>query len=351
MEFLCSELKSEIFKYVSTPIALVLLNRNWLLASQNSHTRAEWLIYKYGRAHALFHAIRLGKNFVTVEVIQVLLAKKAIISRYFVQRLIMQFGLTDPKLGELRAKYNMSTSKNNGWASNLELPVFIKLIIEATKDDIAIRGNDLELFHHLTAGAQTINQAPSILFKNLQSIEDLIINKKFIPFPPRPRHTPTYISHPGGDIEEYPSRDGYENNRQINLISRAILIHPDLVNLWKKIGYNEICSDLNELVVEGSLLVYLPPNPPDNWVCPSANDIAESLQNLFNLGFRLTDKVIEESINLFESRINTVGEALLNAFSKLRGSTTPTIVESTLIKIRNTEMRTRGLRKRRRQFL
>ncbi|PKC09087.1 hypothetical protein RhiirA5_416130 [Rhizophagus irregularis] len=37
------------------------------------------LIYKYGKAHALFHAIRLG-----------ILAKRAIISRYLIQRLMMQ---------------------------------------------------------------------------------------------------------------------------------------------------------------------------------------------------------------------------------------------------------------------
>ncbi|CAB4493283.1 unnamed protein product [Rhizophagus irregularis] len=81
-------------------------------------------------------------------------------------------------------------------------------------------------------------------------------------------HTPAYKSPSGGATENYPSRDGYENNRQVNLISRAILIHPDLVILWKKIGYNEICSDFNELVVEGTLLVCFPPSPPNNWKTP-----------------------------------------------------------------------------------
>jgi type IV secretory pathway TrbF-like protein len=76
METLCSELKVEIFRYVSTPISLILINRNWYSTSQDSHARAEWLIYKYGRENALFHAIRLGNNFITVEVVQVLLAKK-----------------------------------------------------------------------------------------------------------------------------------------------------------------------------------------------------------------------------------------------------------------------------------
>ncbi|GBC04014.1 hypothetical protein RclHR1_05470005 [Rhizophagus clarus] len=351
MESLCSELKVEIFRYVSTPIALILLNRNWYSTSQDPHARAEWLIYKYGRAHSLFHAIRLGNNFVTVEVVQVLLAKKAVISRYFIQRLVMQFGTSDPKLTEMRIKYNMNvdTSKDETWASNLSLPVFTKLVTEATNElkcDMAIRGNDLELFHYLTAGALTINQAPAVLSENIQHIEDLIINKKFIPFPPRPK-TLVRKSSPGGEVEYYPSKDGYENNRQINLISRAVLIQPELVNLWKNIGYNEVCSDLNEIVVEGTLLVCLPPNPPDNWICPSTDDIIERLQKLFKLGFRLTDRIIEESINLFESRINIVGEPLLNAFSKIQGNSTPAIVKSTLTKIRKTGKKTRNSRKKR----
>ncbi|CAB4491553.1 unnamed protein product [Rhizophagus irregularis] len=234
METLCNELKVEIFRYVFTPIALVLLNCNWYSTFQDPHVRAEWIIYKYGRAHALFHAIRLGNHFVTVEVVQIL-AKKAIILRYFMQRLMIQFGTYDPKL--------------------------IKLI------EMRSRGNDLELFHYLTAGALTINQAPAVLLENLNYIEDL--NKKFMPLRSsqyinsvlRPKDIPAYRSPFGGATENYLSRDGYENNRQ--------------------------------------------------------------------LGFRLTDKIIEDSIKLFESRINVIGESLLNSFHKLRGDSTPPIVEST----------------------
>ncbi|PKK65250.1 hypothetical protein RhiirC2_786425 [Rhizophagus irregularis] len=253
METLCNELKVKIFRYAFIPIALVLLNRNWYSTFQDPHVRAEWIIYKYGRAHALFHAIRLGNHFVTVEVVQIL-AKKAIILRYFMQRLMIQFGTYDPKLIkliEMRSRYNINTDipKEKPWAS--ELP------------------------------AKYIN---SVL---------------------RPKDIPAYRSPFGGATENYLSRDGYENNRQVNLISRAILIHPDLVVLWKKIGYNEICSDFNELVIVDTLLVCFPPNPPNNWVCP------------------------KDSIKLFESRINVIGESLLNSFHKLRGDSTPPIVEST----------------------
>ena len=49
-----------------------------------------------------------------------------------------------------------------------------------------MKGNVMELFHFLSAGPHVIKDAPGILQKNMNSIEDLIMNKKFIPFPPRP---------------------------------------------------------------------------------------------------------------------------------------------------------------------
>jgi hypothetical protein len=49
--------------------------------------------------------------------------------------------------------------------------------------------------------------------------------------------------------EEYPPKDGYVNNCQLNVIARATPIHPDLVLMWKKIGYDEICNDVNELAM------------------------------------------------------------------------------------------------------
>lgn len=344
MESLSSELKVEIFKYVSRPMSLILINRNWYSTSQNPHARAEWLIYKYGRAHVLFHAIRLG-NFASVEVVQTLLAKKAIISRYIVQRLMMQFGTYDQRLIEMRIKYNtnIKAPKNKPWASDLPLSVFTKLITEATNElklNFTIRGNDLELFHYLTAGAHAIDQAPPILLKNLQEIEDLILNKKFIPFPSRPRLTTAY-QHSVGVTEQFPSQDGYENKLEINLISRAILIHPELVTLWKKIGYNEVCSDMNGLVVKGFFVVCFPPNPIKTWVCPSSDTVAGKLQKLINLGFQLTDNIIEDLIKMFKSQMKTIGESLLNSFFKIRGNSIPPIVETTLIEIRKTKKKRR----------
>jgi hypothetical protein len=94
MEYLCSELKIEILRHVPTPMSLILLNRNWYTTSQDPRARAEWLVHKYGRGHALFHAIKLGNSFVSVEVVEAFLAKKAIISRYFMG-LVMHIMIRD----------------------------------------------------------------------------------------------------------------------------------------------------------------------------------------------------------------------------------------------------------------
>src|ERR1051325_9726249 len=106
MQSLSDELRVEIFKFLNTPISLALTNRKWYSISQDPHARAELLIYKYGRAHALFHAVRLGEGFITEDVVQALLARDAILSRYFIQRLLMQFGSYDKRLIELKIEHN-----------------------------------------------------------------------------------------------------------------------------------------------------------------------------------------------------------------------------------------------------
>jgi hypothetical protein len=64
--------------------------------------------------------------------------------------------------------------------------------------------------------------------------------------------------------EEYPPKDGYENSRQLNVVARAILIHPDLVHMWKKISYYEISDDVDEPVMQGVLLILFIPTPSND---------------------------------------------------------------------------------------
>jgi hypothetical protein len=105
---------------------------------QNLHARAKWPINKYGRAHALFHAVRLGNSFITPEVIHALLARKIILSRYFVRHLLMHFGNYDEKLIELKIEHNVNQvdfdrirafqkKLQSPWAGILPLLIFTKL--------------------------------------------------------------------------------------------------------------------------------------------------------------------------------------------------------------------------------
>ncbi|GBB83844.1 hypothetical protein RclHR1_01050018 [Rhizophagus clarus] len=348
MQFLFNEIRCEIFKHIGVPISLILTDRKWYSISQDYHVRAEWLVYKYGRTHALFHAIRLG-NFLTVDVVQALFAKNVTISRYFMQRLLMSFGSYDKRLIEIKIEHNVSRNYNwslqnklldSPWASNLPLPIFNKLITEGYntlgKNNFIIKGNDMELFHFLSAGPLAINDAPLKLFQSLSIIEDLILKKKFIPFPRRPKpiyeDTVEYLKLMCERAQEYyPPIDGYENIRQLNVVARAILIYPDLVNLWKKIGYHEICSDVNDLVIQGALLTLFPPTPPTNWIIPDVNSVVNRLRQLLDLGFQLTGIVMEEAFHLFEHRLNEIGDLLLSSFQEIRRESKSTIARSCLI--------------------
>src|ERR1043166_1698154 len=165
------------------------------MVSQDHYTRASWLIHNYDKAHALFHAVRLGKNFISVDLVRALIGKGAIISRYFIQRLMLQFGIPDQQLIKMKEQYIINLNYNGNspqnqkpsWASDLPLQVFTYLLNESLnilgEYNLVLKGNDMELFHFLTAGPLAINFVPPILYKNLESIKDLILNKKFIPFP------------------------------------------------------------------------------------------------------------------------------------------------------------------------
>lgn len=310
------EIKIEIFKYIDNPISLALVNRTWFTVFHDSHAKSEWLLNKYGRAHALFHAVRLGSNFLTLDVIKCLIAKKAILSRYFVQRLMLQCGKCDQNLLELRGTYNsnqedvkkLNFSQMNNWGNDLSVDVFVFVLEEAIRlynSDISLKGNDIELLHFLTAGPLMISLASKQLLDNIEQIKDLILNKKFVPFPPSINSSNS----------EYPRTDGYENIRQLNIIARAIVLYPDLVKLWKQIGYHEICEDMNSLVIQGVYLILFPPNPNlQNWVYPDENVISKRLNPFLDLGFKLDNSTIKSVIYLFNDRLSEIGEVILKSF-------------------------------------
>ena len=74
------------------------------LFSHDPHVKTEWLVYKFGRAHVLFHAVRLDSNFIIKKVVQELLAN-ASLSRYYVRRLLMYFGAYEKTYRTLKMEH------------------------------------------------------------------------------------------------------------------------------------------------------------------------------------------------------------------------------------------------------
>ncbi|CAG8718009.1 1624_t:CDS:1, partial [Scutellospora calospora] len=70
----------------------------------------------------------------------------------------------------------------------------------------------------------------------------------------------------------------------------AILLDQRFVNLWKEIDYFDICKNMNDLVIQGVILIlFLPASI--NFI----NDkkiVVKRLKELIELGFALNDKVI-----------------------------------------------------------
>ena len=86
----------------------------------------------------------MAGTFTTLDVIRSLLAKNVIVSRYFIQCLLMQFGTFDQKLIDLKIVYSANQANFDKlfeikdavrlpWASKLPLPIFNHLMTEAPK--------------------------------------------------------------------------------------------------------------------------------------------------------------------------------------------------------------------------
>ena len=62
---------------------LALTCRNWSVIAKDPYAKTEWLIVHYGKAHALFHAVRLGPSFIDIPVCQTLT------SQYYMEDLLL----------------------------------------------------------------------------------------------------------------------------------------------------------------------------------------------------------------------------------------------------------------------
>ncbi|CAG8475451.1 8400_t:CDS:1 [Paraglomus brasilianum] len=337
LDGLATELKVEIILHLSNPIPLARCSRAWYATVNSSATKSKWLIGRYGKTHALFHAVKMGEPFINVDVIECLFAQKAHLSRYFIQRLMLGFGKHDSRLIDLKLTHNIrpldpeqkksiQNKIRSPWASDLSFDVFFRILNEGHDrfdgNDIPLRGNDMESFYYLSAGPLCINQARKKLRENEKEIEILIQRYKFAPFPPRP-NIGNPESHPVNS-DDYPPTDGYENVRQLNDIARAILLHPKLVNFWKESGYYEIVDDMNDLVM-GSVL--------SNFNSTLGHFIRE-LKTLQSVGFRPTNEMMGDALIFFEHRLKDI-EVLIDAFVIGRGLNRNTILSICLRELLN----------------
>ncbi|CAG8617331.1 9649_t:CDS:1, partial [Scutellospora calospora] len=109
---LSDEISINIFKYVTFPLSLILTCKNWYNISNDHMARAEWIVNQYGRAHALFHSIRLGPKFINLAVTKAIITNGAIIYGYFIQRLLLHFGKMDQLLNKLKTEHNATNNQN-----------------------------------------------------------------------------------------------------------------------------------------------------------------------------------------------------------------------------------------------
>src|SRR5438105_271441 len=86
LDGLATELKVEVILHLSNPTSLAKCSREWNHIVNSPATKSMWLIGRYGKTHALFHAVRMGEPFINVDVVECLFAQKAHLSRYFIQR-------------------------------------------------------------------------------------------------------------------------------------------------------------------------------------------------------------------------------------------------------------------------
>src|SRR5437763_12481292 len=128
------EILVEIFILARYPSSFARANKSLLTVSKDSYARCRWLLYHFGKAHALFFGVSLGPYFISIEVVKGALANGAILSRYFLQKLNQCFGDRNPKLVRFRIDGGNRVNDNElqirlekSWASNLPTPVFLEL--------------------------------------------------------------------------------------------------------------------------------------------------------------------------------------------------------------------------------
>ncbi|CAG8567799.1 8665_t:CDS:1 [Paraglomus brasilianum] len=297
MDKLPAEVKVEITSYVQNPSSLARCSREWYSVVNSPHTKYRWLLNKYGRVHALFHAVRIGEPFLNLDVAELVL-KNSRISRYLVQRLKLVYG------------------NHCLWGSNISNNVYERIINfkEGYEND---NHNDIHSIRRVLKKGGSEDD-----------IKTIIEVYGFTPFPPKPTFR-TYIFENSAKYIDNLPQNGYATASELKIVAKAIITYPSLLNVWRKIGYHEIITDLENPMVQLTLLDLYSTG------VPSGQAVAEKLCNLQSIGFSLTDTLIGNAILLFKGRLVGVGKSLIEGFSIARKLSKGDILDICLIELLN----------------
>ncbi|CAG8600368.1 3915_t:CDS:1 [Paraglomus brasilianum] len=227
-----------------------------------------------------------------------LLFKYSHISRHFVQCLKLEYG------------------KHGGWGNNISNKVY-ESILNFKKEYRSDNRNDIQSIRQVLEGTG-----------NEDDIITIIENYGFTPFPPSFIFR-TYIFEHLAEYEDELSQNGYATASELRIVAKAIITYPNLLKVWRKIGYHEITEDLENPVVQLTLL-----NLYSTGV-PSVQTVVEKLRNLQSIGFSLTDTLVGNAILLFKGRLVDVGESLIESFSIARELSKGDILDICLIELLN----------------
>ncbi|CAG8449240.1 8818_t:CDS:10 [Cetraspora pellucida] len=132
------EILNNIFKQIKILNNVIIICKFISLLVKNHQFKSDWIIYHYGKAHALFYAIGLGPSFIDIDTVKVIIQKKGILSRYFIQRLCLAFGkydmnLIDQKINHVIDDINgnkllLLQKKTIPWASDLPIPSLVNCL-------------------------------------------------------------------------------------------------------------------------------------------------------------------------------------------------------------------------------
>src|SRR5436305_65277 len=92
-----------ILKHVKFPLNFSLSYRRLAGITLDCQARTEWIIYQYGKMHCLFYAIKLEPSFINLSVAKNL-TSRGVLSRYFLQRLFINWKETVKHFGMDKAK-------------------------------------------------------------------------------------------------------------------------------------------------------------------------------------------------------------------------------------------------------